>query len=150
MRGRLGALALLGALLLAAPSAGAEENRLAGLWREVGSTPVDCQGCLSIVRHGTVMTVVSEAGWSGVVTVEGYGYPAYASGTAQWRQDVDAQHVDAPSQLQLALGGGRLFVVLVKKGDRGRSSHIKAVYERRPPAEVKGVAEVLKIKTSGL
>lgn len=145
----MGALALLGALLLTAPSVGAEEGQLSGLWREVGSPPNDCQGCLSIVRHGTVFTVVSEAGWSGVATVDSYGYQSYAGGTAQWRHDVGAKHAEAPLQVQLALGGGRLFIVLVTKSDRGRSPPIKAIYERRPPAEDKGMAKVLKIKTNG-
>ncbi len=137
----MGVLALLGALLLTAQSAEAEEGRLAGLWREVGSTLTRCQGCLSIVRHGTVLTVVSEAGWSGVATVGSYGYPSYARGTAQWRHDVGDNHAEAPMQLQLALRDGRLFVVLVTKSDRGRLSHIKAIYEQRPPAEEKGMPE---------
>ncbi len=145
----MGASALLAALLLTAPSAGAEEERLSGLWREVGSPPIDCQGCLSIVRHGKVMTVVSEAGWSGVAIVDSYAYQLYARGTAQWRHDIGDTHAEAPSQVQFALRGGRLYVVLVTKGAGGLPSHIKAIYERRPPVEDKGAAGVLKIGVGG-
>lgn len=146
MSARIGALALFGALLLAAPSAQAQESRLSGLWREVGSSPISCQGCLSIVRHGTILTVVSEAGWSAVVTVDGYGDPSYASGTARWA--VGPKRAEASSEVYLALGGSQLFVVLMTKSDRARKPYFKAIYDRRTHTEDEEMGDVRKINIS--
>lgn len=144
MHARIAALALFGTLLLAAPSGRAEDGRLSGLWREVGSTLIRCQGCLSIVRHGTVLTVDSEAGWSAVVTTDSYGYPSYAVGTGWWHPEAIAKHADAPFEVYLALAGDRLLVVSTTSGTHDPFASV--TYEKRQPAQKR--REVLRIKVS--
>lgn len=145
MIGRIGAMALLGALLLATSPSRAEDGRLPGLWRAVGSTLIRCHGCLSVVRHGTVLTVVSEAGWSAVLTADNYGSTSYANGTGWWRADIQAGRRDAPFEVYLALKDSQLSVVFVTGSDRDPSYYVKVRYERRPRDEDEGLGEVRKI-----
>lgn len=147
MIGRVGAMALLGAFLLAALPSQAEDGRLPGLWRAAGSTLIRCHGCLSVVRHGTVLTVVSEAGWSAVVNADNYGFTSYASGTGWWRTDIDAGR-DAPFEVHLALKGSQLSVVFTTRSDRDPAPYVKISYERRPHDEDEGLGEVRKINIS--
>lgn len=141
-------MALLGALLSAATPSCAEDGRLPGLWREGGSALIKCDGCLSIVRHGTILSVVSEAGWSAVVTTDNYGYTSYASGAGWWRTDIDAGHRDAPFEVHLALKGSQLSVLFKTGSDRDPASYVKISYDRRPRAGDEGKAEVRKINIS--
>lgn len=148
MIGRVGAMALSGALLLATSPSRAEDGRLPGLWRAAGSTLIRCHGCLSVVRHGTVLTVVSEAGWSAIVNTDNYRSTSYASGTGWWRTDIDAGHRGAPFAVYLALKGSQLSVVFTTGSDRDPASHVKISYDRRPRADDEGPAEVRKINIS--
>ncbi|MGF6174939.1 hypothetical protein [Ensifer sp. 4252] len=146
MSGRIGVLVIIGALLLAAQSVRADDRGFSGVWRDVGAKPTGCEGCLSIVRHGTVLTIVSKAGWSAVATADSYVYASTASGTGRWQSDIGA--ANAAFEVYLALEGNRLFVVLMTKSDRGPSPHVKAIYEKRPPSEDENLGEVRKIKIS--
>ncbi|KOF17347.1 hypothetical protein AC244_17580 [Ensifer adhaerens] len=146
MRGRIGVLVLIGALLLATQPARADDGEFFGLWREVGAKPIGYEGCLSIARHGTVLTIVSEAGWSAVAAADSYVYASYASGTGRWQPDIGGKYPHAPFEVYLALAGSRLFVALMTKSDRSPSPPVKLIYERRPPAEDEELGEVRKIK----
>lgn len=148
MSGRVSLLVLIGTLLLAAQSVRADDSGISGLWREVGATLIRCQGCLSVVRHGTVLTVVSEAGWSAVVTANSYRPTSYASGTGRWRPNIGAKQADEPFEVHLSLADSRLVVVLMKESDHGASPHVKVNYERRLPALDKSFGKVRKIKIS--
>ncbi|WP_210179266.1 hypothetical protein [Ensifer sp. Root142] len=134
--------------MLAAQSARADDRGFSGLWRDVGAKPAGCEGCLSIVRHGTVLTIVSEAGWSATATADSYVYASYASGAGRWQPDIGARDADAPFEVYLALGGNRLFVMLMTKNDRGPSLPVKLIYEKRPPAGDENLGEVRKINMS--
>ncbi len=139
---------MIGALLLAAQSARADDRGISGLWREVGATLIRCQGCLSIVRHGTVLTVVSEAGWSAVGTSDDYGPATYVSGAGRWRPDIGGEQANKPIEVHLFLATSRLIVVLMNTSDHGPSPYAKVNYERRLPPLAKDFGEVRKIKIS--
>lgn len=119
-------------LLLSAPAANAEEPGLSGEWQQVSSNAGHCSSCkITIMRHGSVLTVTANNGWSAAVQTDAPRNALWAAGTGRWQKGKGGAYSDAPFDIAIVLRGGLLQMMMLAKTGNGRSSTIKAVFKRQ-------------------
>ncbi|WP_426228075.1 hypothetical protein [Pararhizobium sp. DWP3-4] len=125
---------IVAAATLSAVAAYAGDPVFHGRWQQLGSNAGGCNACLiAIVRHGDILTVTANNGWSAVIQADRRGQALLAAGAGQWRNVTSAVYRNAPFELGFVRRDERLHILMVVKSDDGTTSTIKGVFSRPTP-----------------
>jgi hypothetical protein len=131
----LQSLLIVAAATLSAVSAYAGEPAFHGRWQQVDSNAGRCETCLiGIVRHGEILTVTANNGWSAIIQADRRGQALFATGTGQWRNVTSAVYRNAPFELGFVRKDEQLHMLMMVKSDDGTTSTIKGVFSRPTPS----------------
>lgn len=123
---------LVATALLLPSAAYAGEYGLPGEWQQVSSNAGQCSSCkITIMRHGSVLTIAASNGWSAVVQTDTPGNTSWAVGNGRWQKGKGGPYSNAPFDIAIALKDRQLqMMMLAKIGDQ-RAGTIKAVFTRQ-------------------
>jgi len=126
---------VVAAATLSAVSAYADDPVFHGRWQQVDSNAGRCETCLiAIVRHGDILTVTANNGWSAVIHTDRRAQSLLAAGTGQWRNVTSAVYRSAPFELGFVRKDAQLYMLMMVKSNDGTISTIKGVFSRPTPA----------------
>lgn len=126
---------IVAAATLSAVSAFAEDPVFHGRWQQVDSNAGRCNTCLiAIVRHGDILTVTANNGWSAVIQADRRGQALLAAGKGQWRNVTSAVYRNAPFELGFVRKDEQLYMLMMVKSNDGTTSTIKGVFSRPTPS----------------
>ncbi|WP_068955712.1 hypothetical protein [Pararhizobium polonicum] len=149
----LRSLPIVAAAMLSPVSAFAEDPVFHGRWQQVDSNAGRCNTCLiAIVRHGELLTVTANNGWSAVIQADRRGQAPFSTGTGQWQNKASAVYSNAPFELGFARRGEQLHILMMVKSDDGTTNAIRAVFSRPVPEinKRRGLPPVSRIGFSNL
>lgn len=130
----LQSVSMVTAATLFTVNAYASEPVFHGRWQQVDSNAGQCKTCLiAIVRHGEILKVTANNGWSAVIQADRRGQALAATGTGQWQDTASAVYSNAPFDLAFARRGEQLHVLMLVKSNDGTTNAIKAVFSRPVP-----------------
>lgn len=131
----LQSVAIVTVATLSSVNAYASEPVFHGRWQQMDSNAGRCDTCLiAIVKHGEILTVTANNGWSAVIQADRRGQALFATGTGQWRNTASVFYSDAPFDLGFARRGEQLHMLMMVKSDDGTTNAIRAVFSRPLPA----------------
>lgn len=121
-------------VLLSSQQARSEEDILAGRWKQVSSNAGKCATCtIGITKHGQVLTISANNGWSATAET-GYNGPANkASGKGHWKIKSGSHYGNKAFDILLAVRRGKLTVIMVVEAINGRTQTIEAVFTKIAP-----------------
>lgn len=129
----LRSLLIVAAATLSPVSAFAEDPVFHGRWQQDSNTG-RCNTCLiAIVRHGDILTVTANNGWSAVIQADRRGQALFATGTGQWRNKTSVVYSNAAFELGFARRDEQLHMLMMVKSDDGTTNAIRAVFSRPVP-----------------
>lgn len=125
---------IVAAATLPAVTAYADEPVFHGRWQQVDSNAGRCEACLiAIVRHGEILTVTANNGWSAVMQADRRGHMLLAAGAGQWRDKTSAVYSNAPFDLGFVRKDEQLHMLMMVKSNDGSTNAIRAVFSRPMP-----------------
>lgn len=135
MKRLLQSVLIVAAATLSAVSAFAEDPVFHGRWQQVDSNAGRCNTCLiAIVRHGEILTVTANNGWSAVIQADLRGQRLLAAGAGQWRDTTSAIYSNAPFDLGFVRKDEQLYMLMMVKSNDGTTNAIRGVFSRPVPS----------------
>lgn len=126
---------IVAAATLSAVSAFAEDPVFHGRWQQVDSNAGRCETCLiAIVRHGDILTVTANNGWSAVIQADRRGQALLAAGKGQWRDTTSAVYRNAPFELGFVRKDEQLYMLMMVKSNDGTTNAMRGVFSRPTPS----------------
>lgn len=127
---------LAAAALLLPSAAYADEYGLPGDWQQVSSNAGQCSSCkITIMRHGSVLTIAANNGWSAVVQTDTPGNTLWAVGNGRWQEGKGGPYSGAPFDIAIVLKETQLQMMMLAKIGNQRAGTIKAVFKRQSAEE---------------
>jgi hypothetical protein len=131
----LRSMLIVASAILPAVSAYAGEPVFHGRWQQVDSNAGRCETCLiAIVKHGEILTVTSNNGWSAVMQADRLGHALLAAGKGQWQDTASAVYSNAPFDLGFVRKDEQLYMLMMVKSNDGTTNAIRAVFGQPVPA----------------
>ena len=116
--------------LLSFGSASAENDNLAGQWKQVSSNAGNCSTCfIGIMQHGRVFTISANNDWTAALEIERYGPARYAFGEGKWRQR-SGPYSDKRFEILVTLRAGKLHMTMIVNEADGRTQTIEATFSK--------------------
>ncbi|MBB5534843.1 hypothetical protein [Rhizobium giardinii] len=130
----LRSLLIVAAATLSTIAAYADDSVFHGQWQQVSSNAGSCNTCLiTIIRHGALMTVTANNGWSAIIGTNLNTSSRFAEGTGRWQENVRSVYGNSPFDIAFALNDERLYMRMVVKIGNGTTHSIKAIFSRPLP-----------------
>ncbi|WP_426125602.1 hypothetical protein [Pararhizobium sp. PWRC1-1] len=127
---------LFAAALLPPSTTYADDYGLPGEWQQVTSNAGQCSSCkITIMRHGSVLTIAANNGWSAVVQTDAPGNALWAVGNGRWQKGKGGPYSGTLFDIAVVLKGEQLQMVMLTEIDNRRAGTIKAVFTRQSAEE---------------
>lgn len=123
---------VVAALLLPSPAAYADEHVFSGQWQQVSSNAGHCSSCtITIMRHGSVLTVTANNGWTAAVQTDMPGNALWAVGSGRWQKGKGGVYANTAFDILIALRDEQLQMMMLTKTGNSRGGTIKAVFKKQ-------------------
>ena len=120
------------ATLLLPSAAYADEYGLPGEWQQVSSNAGECSSCkITIMRHGSVLTIAANNGWSAAVQADSPSNTLWAVGNGRWQEGKGGPYSGTLFNIAITLKGEQLQMVMLSETGNRRAGTIKAVFKRQ-------------------
>lgn len=130
--------------LLSLGSASAENDNLAGRWKQVSSSGDNCSTCfIGIMRHGRVFTISANNDWTATLEIDRYGPATHAFGEGKWHQS-SGPYNDKRFEILLALRDGKLHMIMIVNKADGRIQTIETTFTKIDPEPQRLPVPVIK------